>query len=113
MKEEKSRRKFLKFGLGFGAASVAGVFAGNIIAGGGKEEKTSSGEKVKVLTSDGKLIEIDAAQVNLAKKEVVYISPKESREGIPNRKFVMVIDLAKCKNARKCIEVQGTIKHKF
>ena len=25
------------------------------------------------------------------------------REGIPNRKFVMVIDLAKCKNALKCV----------
>jgi len=64
----------------------------------------SSGEKVKVLTTDGKLIEVDAEQVGLAKKKEVFISREAAREGIPNRKFVMVIDLAKCKNARKCVE---------
>jgi Fe-S-cluster-containing dehydrogenase component len=104
MKDNNSRRKFLKFGIGLGAASVAGAITGKIVADGLKTSIPSKGEKVKVLTPDGKLIEIDAAQVELAKKESVYISPKASREGIPNRKFVMVIDLAKCKNARKCIE---------
>ena len=29
---------------------------------------------------------------------------EEARAGLPNRKFVMVIDLARCKNARKCVE---------
>jgi molybdopterin-containing oxidoreductase family iron-sulfur binding subunit len=31
------------------------------------------------------------------------VSAEESLKGIPGRKFVMVIDLAKCKNARKCV----------
>lgn len=104
MKDNSSRRKFLKLGIGLGAASVAGAITGKIIATGGNDDTPPTGEKVKVLTADGKLIEIDAAQVNLAKKEGIHVSPKESREGIANRKFVMVLDLAKCKNARKCIE---------
>ena len=102
-KDDTSRRKFLRLGLGFGAASVAGAMSGKLLASGEKPE-TGNGEKVKVLTTDGKLIEIDAEQVGLAKKKDVFISRNEARNGIPNRKFVMVIDLAKCKNARKCIE---------
>jgi molybdopterin-containing oxidoreductase family iron-sulfur binding subunit len=98
-----SRRKFLRLGIGLGAASVAGAMSGKLLAS-DENPETGKGEKVKVLTTDGKLIEIDAEQVGLAKKKDVYISREEARKGIPNRKFVMVIDLAKCRNARKCIE---------
>jgi molybdopterin-containing oxidoreductase family iron-sulfur binding subunit len=104
MNDDKSRRRFLKLGIGFGVASVAGAVTGKLIADNAKKDDNGAGEKVKVLTSDGKLIEVDAEQVNLAKKQNIFISRDAAHEGIPNRKFVMVIDLAKCKNARKCID---------
>ncbi len=98
MKEKKdnkkaSRRNFLKLGLTAGAGAVAG---GSLIAGLNSDGK--SGEKVKVLTTDGKVVEVDKTDIVPAKKV-----RDDAREGIPGRKFVMVIDLAKCANARKCI----------
>jgi molybdopterin-containing oxidoreductase family iron-sulfur binding subunit len=54
------------------------------------------------LTPDGKIVEVDASNINNYPEAL--ITPEESRKGIPNRKFVMVIDLAKCKNARNCVE---------
>ena len=56
----------------------------------------------KVLTPDGKLVEIPVESLNHYPE--AHVPPKEARKGIPNRKFVMVIDLAKCKNARNCVE---------
>ncbi|MDX1409618.1 MAG: 4Fe-4S dicluster domain-containing protein, partial [Saprospiraceae bacterium] len=35
--------------------------------------------------------------------KTVGVSREEARKGIPGRKFVMVIDLARCRNARKCV----------
>ncbi|MCX6294725.1 MAG: 4Fe-4S dicluster domain-containing protein, partial [Bacteroidetes bacterium] len=62
----------------------------------------NSGEKVKVLTTDGKLVEVDSAMV---KKASGCSSPGLNiREGIPGKKFVRVIDLARCENKRACIE---------
>ncbi|MDP2089278.1 MAG: 4Fe-4S dicluster domain-containing protein [Flavobacteriaceae bacterium] len=61
------------------------------------------GEKVKVLTQDGKVVEVDSnaiQKVNHASHSAEY----KVREGFPGRKFVMVIDLAKCKNALKCVD---------
>ena len=106
MKDDKAqnkntdRRKFLKLGLFTGVTAVAGT---GLMAGlGSKEEKVSSGEKMRLLTPDGKIVEVDAENIN--KYPEALVTPEESRKGIPNRKFVMVIDLAKCKNARKCVE---------
>ncbi len=90
------RRSFLKLGFLAGGAAVAG-FGLNALA----QEETpapSSGEKIRVLTPDGKMVEVDAASIN--KYPEARITPENSRKGIPERKFVMVIDLAKCKNAR-------------
>ena len=88
-----SRRNFLKRTIVAGAGAIAG---GSLLAGCGEEEK--SGVKVKVLTTDGKVVEVDRSDVTPL-KEV----RKEARQGIPGRKFVMVMDLAKCANARKCV----------
>lgn len=93
-----SRRKFLKMGLVGGASAVAGA---TLISKLNPVQASTTGEKMKVLTTDGKVIEIDKPAINNYPE--AYISPEEARHGIPHRKFVMVIDLAKCKNARKCI----------
>ena len=99
-KSETNRRNFLKLGLMSSVSAVAGMsFVKNFTD---DEEKKSSGEKVRLLTPDGKIVEVDESNINNYPEAL--ITPSEAREGIPNRKFVMVIDLAKCKNARKCVE---------
>ena len=96
--ENSSRRNFLRLGLLAGGAAVTG-FGINALAQ--EDEKPAlSGEKVRVLTPDGKMVEVDASSINNYPEAL--ITPEESRKGIPGKKFVMVIDLAKCKNALKC-----------
>ena len=87
-----SRRNFLRMGLA-GAAAIAG---GSYLIASTKEE---SGEKMKVLTTDGKVVEVDKASI-----KPTQVLRKEAKQGIPGRKFVMVIDLSKCRNVRKCVE---------
>ena len=98
-KEDKSsRRNFLKkVGIGVGAVSVAGVAGASAFA------KAKSGEKVKLLSPDGTLVEVDKDDVKPA-KELTSNLKAEARVGLKGRKFVMVIDLALCKNARKCVD---------
>jgi molybdopterin-containing oxidoreductase family iron-sulfur binding subunit len=101
-KTQSSRRNFLKkVGVGVGAVSLAGV-AGNSLLNGG-EAKAKSGKKIKLLAPDGKLVEVDQDDIKPA-KEILADLKSEARAGLPNRKFSMVIDLARCKNARKCVE---------
>jgi Fe-S-cluster-containing dehydrogenase component len=98
--EMSSRRKFLKkVGIGVGAVTIAGVAGTSVISG----AKSKSGEKIKLLSPDGKLVEVDKEDIKPA-KEIVEELKTEARTGLPGRKFVMVIDLARCKNARKCVE---------
>ncbi len=66
------------------------------------EDKVAlSGTKVKLLSVTGEVIEVDAAFLKPV-PEVHHLSNEEERKGIPGKKFVMVIDLARCKNLRKC-----------
>ena len=63
---------------------------------------TTSDDKTTVMTPEGKLVQVPTSEIQELEHEHPA-SPKESRKGIPGKKFVMVVDLAKCKNARKCI----------
>jgi Fe-S-cluster-containing dehydrogenase component len=97
--DQASRRDFLKkMGLAAGAVALAGGGLGlaRTLAAG-----TKSGEKVKVMTTDGGVAEVDKSDVAMSE---LHTTTKEGREGIRGRKFVMVIDLSRCKNARKCME---------
>jgi Fe-S-cluster-containing dehydrogenase component len=99
--ENSSRRSFLKkIGIGAGAVSVAGIAGASAFSG---KDKTRSGKSVKLLSPDGKLVEVDQDDIKPA-REIVADLKEEARKGLPDRKFGMVIDLAKCKNARKCVE---------
>lgn len=108
--KKKSRRNFLSDGLKLGVATVAGgLVAGKILGKNDSErervELKPEKEKIKVLTVDGELIEVEKPDGIGCK--IDPCSPAkgaEARKGIPGRSFVMVIDLARCKNARKCIE---------
>ena len=85
-KKNKSRRDFLRFGLTAGAASLVGL-GGAVVASEPDDDK-KTGRKIKVLTSDGKLVEVDETQIRPVEKEEV-IPIDKAREGLPNKKFVM------------------------
>ncbi|MDH5398009.1 MAG: 4Fe-4S dicluster domain-containing protein [Cyclobacteriaceae bacterium] len=96
MAKKSKRRSFIKYGLAAGAVALT--------SGPGcveKKDEEEEGEKVRMLTTDGKLVEIDRHKV----REVAHkhVPPEEAREGIPGKKWVMVIDLSRCRNARKCV----------
>jgi Fe-S-cluster-containing dehydrogenase component len=101
-KGNSSRRNFLKkVGIGVGAVSLAGVGGNALLKA--NDAKARSGKTVKLLSPDGKLVEVDQSDIKPA-KEILDELKTAARTGLPNRKFAMVIDLARCKNARKCVD---------
>jgi Fe-S-cluster-containing dehydrogenase component len=100
-KEQSSRRNFLKkMGAGVGALSVSGIAGASVIR---SNEESESGEVVKLLSTDGTLVEVDKSHIKPARK-VQQAVKDAARQGLPNRKFTMVIDLARCANARQCVD---------
>jgi molybdopterin-containing oxidoreductase family iron-sulfur binding subunit len=93
---KSSRRKFLKNGVMAGAGLAA---AGGLVSAYLDVNAEGTGEKVKVMTTDGEIMEVDRGHLQLPR-----VTREESHQGIPGKKFVMVIDLAKCKNARACVD---------
>ncbi len=98
---KNTRREFLKrsTAIGIGTASLGGLLSACSTEKTGETEIEESGDTVKLLSQDGKLVEVDSSHVHHFRPA----SREESRKGIPGRKFVMVIDLAKCNNERKCV----------
>ena len=96
-KTTNKRRSFIQYGLASGAVVLAGATAFFQ-----KIKKTNaSTDKVKLLTTEGNVVEVDKTEVNEPCSHPV--SRSEARIGIKGKKFVMVVDLSRCKNARKCI----------
>jgi molybdopterin-containing oxidoreductase family iron-sulfur binding subunit len=109
---KKERRKFLDKGLKVGiAAALGGLGISRITSKLNAKTKSDSGEKMELMTTDGTLIEIDSSDVMEVQHAEDHDKKYNVREGIPNRKFVMVIDLAKCKNALSC--QQSCNKHHY
>lgn len=99
----KSRRKFLDKGLKLGIATAIGSIGLSKLSGKlNAKSDDSIGEKMELMTTDGTLIEVDSTEVIEIPQKKHHDDDYNVREGIPNRKFVMVVDLAKCKNALKC-----------
>ncbi len=97
----KSRREFLTAGI-----LTAGVLAGcsskkTPFDGYADGDVKASGEMVKLLSVDGEIVEIDKAFLKPV-PHLPSVSNDEARIGIPGKKFVMVIDLSRCKNLKKC-----------
>ena len=105
-----SRRDFLKSGFIAGAAAVAG---GSLLSSFAPAEDL--GQKVKVLTPEGDVVEVDDAKMVPVKEIADQIGltdmQKRSREGIAGKHWVMVIDQSKCRNARKCMDACQTAHH--
>lgn len=91
-----SRRGFLKSSV---ATITTGILGGSLLNSFTSCNEKKEDEKVNVLTHDGKLVAIDKSQVANFKP---HISEEDVRKGIPGKKFVMVIDLAKCDGCGKC-----------
>ena len=101
-KNKSGRRKLLKSLFTVGAGTVA-IGANKVVADEPAPPKKAT-EKIKVLTTDGKVIEVDKPADDCKINPCEPPIGSEARNGVPGRSFVMVIDLAKCNNARKCIE---------
>ncbi len=95
--ERKSRRSFVEQGLKMGLLTVAG---GAVLAKVfGKSDSEKPEETIELMSTDGTLMHVPVSEVELMPDKMSGYSP---REGFHNRKFVMVVDLAKCRNAKKC-----------
>ena len=68
-----------------------------------------SGEMVKLLSVDGEEIEVDRAF--LKPVPPMPVSNAEARKGIAGKSFVMVIDLSRCKNLKKCQSACNHVHH--
>lgn len=94
------------------AITATAVACGSAVCSCGKSG--GSGEKVTLLSPDGELVQVDSAHlkyVHQSHKPGAAVTGKDARQGIPGRKFVMVIDLARCKNARKCVTACQKMHH--
>jgi Fe-S-cluster-containing dehydrogenase component len=97
-----SRRDFIKKAGLFGAGALTG--AGALYAGFVYENsKKKSGQKAILLTQDNKLVEVDSLELKHLEKHPEKIMQRRGREGLAGKRWVMVVDLSKCRNARKCI----------
>ena len=100
---KNSRRKFLDKAVKLGiVTSIAGVGLSKIASKLTAQTNSNSGDKMELMTTDGTIIEVDSSEVMAVDNSHKHQNEYNVREGIPNRKFVMVVDLAKCKNALKC-----------
>ena len=101
---KNSRRKFLDKGLKLGlATAIGGVGLTKIASELNAKSKNKTGELMELMTTDGTLIQVDSSEVIEIEHSHDEDKKYNIREGMPNRKFVMVVDLAKCKNALKCV----------
>lgn len=107
---ESSRRDFLKVTTLATATVACGSLACSCSSKTEHAHHGQHGEKVKLLTQDGKIVEIDSAHLK-HHEHMAMASKAQERTGIPGKKFVMVIDLARCKNARKCISACQKMHH--
>lgn len=96
--EKPNRRNFLKKSLLAGG----GVVVWNGLKG-ATPVTIDIGEKINALTAEGKVVEIDKSKTN-GHDDRSKENRVKARKGIPGRKFVMVIDLSRCKNAKRCQE---------
>jgi Fe-S-cluster-containing dehydrogenase component len=101
--ESASRREFMAQAA---KAASAGMVAAALF-GCTDGEVEESGESVQLLSQEGEVVEIDKAYL----KEVPRVNRQMARQGIEGRRFVMVIDLARCKNLRKCHDACEAMHH--
>ncbi len=96
---KNSRRNFLNKGLKVGLVTILGGIGLSKLIG---KTKSTAHDTMELMTTDGTLIQVDSKEIHEKIPSENYDEKYNVREGMPNRKFVMVVDLAKCKNALNC-----------
>lgn len=89
-KSNSSRRKFISSFLKVEESPFKSLL---------EEEVEESGEMVSLLSVDGEEVIIDKAYLKPVPESVNNV---DARKGIEGKNFVMVIDLSRCKNLKKC-----------
>ncbi|MGD9993516.1 MAG: 4Fe-4S dicluster domain-containing protein [Salinivirgaceae bacterium] len=99
--KHNSRREFLqKMGL----IASGTIMGGAAMYAGFKFEKAKKSEsKIKALSAEHQLIEVDGHGHHPVQDMLTELQ-MQGREGLKGRRWVMVIDLAKCRNARQCMK---------
>ena len=107
-----SRRNFLKCSL-LAGAGAAGAGALRAIPGANSPSNTESspsttGPTTPALTPDGKVVHVCCPPGSPATQHAMPpAADPTGRQGVPGRKWVMVIDLSKCDGCGKCTEACG------
>lgn len=101
-KKKSSRRKFLS-NLGLIGAGLATGIGALETARWFEHSKLKGGKKQILLTQDNKLVEVDSLEISALEKSPLDMFQAKGREGIEGRRWVLVVDLARCRNARQCI----------
>jgi len=101
-KKNNTRRQFLKNLSLIGGGAIAGsaaLYSGYHF----EKSKDKTGEKIRVLTADNKLVEVDKSALTEITVDLTELQ-KRGREGLEGHRWVMVIDLSRCRNARQCMK---------
>jgi molybdopterin-containing oxidoreductase family iron-sulfur binding subunit len=106
--KKNSRRDFIQ---NVGLAGVGSLALGGALYAGFHYQEAKKGEKVRLLTTDGKLVEMDSLELKEVATDALTEFQKRGRLGIEGKQWVWVIDLAKCRNARKCISACQEAHH--
>lgn len=101
---DRGRREAIKKSALLGAVSI-GFNPFRLLV---EDEVEESGEMIKLLSPEGEVIEVDKSYLKPIPES---INSGNEREGIEGRKFVMVIDLSKCKNLKKCQSACNKMHH--
>lgn len=110
--KDKSRREFFQQ---LGLLGAGTILAGAATwAGYNFQSKKKPGDRIKVLTAENEVLEVDINDTSKVKHRVqLNLSElqQRGREGIPGRRWIWVIDLSKCRNARKCMSACQAAHH--
>jgi molybdopterin-containing oxidoreductase family iron-sulfur binding subunit len=108
-KKQDTRRKFINNGWKLGLASILGGSAlAHLKEDFPFDKEESSDEKIELMDTEGNIIEVNLSEIE---ETVTEGLGHDVRKGIPGRKFIMVVDLAKCQNALAC--QRSCNKHHF
>jgi Fe-S-cluster-containing dehydrogenase component len=95
------RREFLAKGVLATGALAAGAAGTRKLLAGGAESPPQ--ESMTALTVDGRLVQVPVGSEPIDAARLAAPVSTSLREGIPGRKWVMVIDLANCDGCDDCI----------
>ena len=108
-KNKTTRREFLsRMGL-VASGTVMGSAA--LMAGVKFENNKVNDSSTQALSTEHKLINVDENGKKQINPEAFTDLTLRGREGIKNKRWVMVVDLAKCRNARKCMDACQSAHH--